>query len=204
MAAPTPMNFHGNETAKIMKGASSPFGTQFVADKVRRELWNFPNVAEHDSSLISAGEGTASLTELNSSEICGFVLDASTEAYGHLWVLPSEIDLEEDINFRVLWEEHGTGGAGSALFAVSYTPLTAGTTALAIGATVLDTVIVACAPSTTDYCLQWSSWGSIAGGTLSNEPGDDALALTTVVTLDTITNANIINLQVEYSRRFVG
>lgn len=204
MAASSPLNFRGSESADQIKTASPAFG-QFVAYEVQRELWNFPNLLDTGAAdnAQSMGTGAAEFAELNTSEIGGIYCDTSTDSYGTLWVLPAEIDVSKDIKFRVLWSNSEAAATGSCTWAVKYTPLTAGTTAFAIGATALGTAITAQADLAANV-QQWSPLGVLAGGTLTNTPGDDSLTLTTICTLTTIANATALALQVHYSRRYVG
>ncbi len=208
MAAITPHNFRGTEGVTQLK-TSSPAFSQFVAHKVRRPLWSVPNigydVAGTADNLESFGAGNPELAQINSSEICGFTAAANDDSYGQLWLIPSDIDIGEEIRFRVFWSESGTGGAGSAQYVIKYKELVTETTAVAIGATALDTVIAADTPSATANCLQSTPWGVMDADTLtSGGEGEYALATICTCTLTTISDATAYQAEVEYSRRFVG
>jgi hypothetical protein len=205
MAAETPLNFRGGESSDQLKTASPAFASH-VAYKVRRPLWTFMNYLDTGSSdnAEGMGAGAPEFGEVNTSEIGGVLVAASNDSYGQLVFLPSEIDLTKAIKFRVFFSESGTGGSGSAGFVFKYTPLTTGTTAVAIGATALGTAIAATTPSTTAHCLQATAWGTLAASTLSNAQGEDALATITTCTLTTITDATAYMLEWEYERRFIG
>jgi len=206
MAASTPHNFRGNESSANLKVAGGPF-SQFVAHKVRRDLWSFMNYLDTGSSdnMEGMGAGAPEFGEISTSSIGGVLIAASTDGYGQLWQLPSEIDLTADIKFRVLFSESGTGGSGSFLAAVTYKELVLGTTAVAIGATALSTAITATTPSTTANCLQGTVWGTLNGNTLTaGGQGENCVSLNVVGTLTTITDASMVALQCEYERRFVG
>jgi hypothetical protein len=202
----TPINYQGHESSAEMKNAGGGF-SQFFASTVKRPLWTMMNVLDtgKTDNAESMGAGNPEMAAINSSEIGAIYADTTDDSYGCMWLLPPEIDLTNDIKFRVFWCENGTLGTGSALYVVAYTELITETTAFQIGGTALDTPIAADAPSTTDYALQATPQGTLNGNTLTaGGQGVNVLALITTVTLDTIDDANAFMLEVEYDRRFVG
>jgi hypothetical protein len=205
MATSFPFGMKGSETYLNLRTMGMA-GAQFINETVRIPLWNLNNVrnATGPADVVSYGAGNALLTAIGSSTCAGFLLNASTEAYGNMWLVPNELDVSGDIRVRYFGSESGTGGSGSALMAATYTPLTTGTTAVAIGATALDTVITALTPSTTANALQATAWGTLDGATLTITPGDDVLTWNSIVTLTTITDFSVYEMQLEYKRKFVG
>jgi hypothetical protein len=187
-------------------------GKELVLDRKREVIWQ-PDAlqAAGPANLISAGTNNAELSEINTSEICGLTMDASTDSHGVLWVLPDTMDTDEDIYFRVMWSNSAAAGTGSAQFTIIYTELDAGTTAMAVGATALDTVI-ADQDDLAANVVQWTDdWelnvdpdgGILNGETLSITPGDDALAIHCAVTLTTITDATAYAIQAEFGRAYI-
>jgi len=201
-----PINFRGQESSDQLKTAGPSF-SQFVAYKVKRDLWSFMNYLDTGSSdnAESMGAGAPEFAEVNTSEIGGILTATSNDSYGQLWFLPEELDTTKAMNFRVFWSESGTGGSGSAQFVVKYTELITETTAVAIGATALSTAIAADTPSTTAHALQVSADGVLDANTLTaGGAGANALALICTCTLTTITDASAYRLEAEYERRFIG
>jgi hypothetical protein len=202
----TPINYQGHESSAEMKNAGGGF-SQFFASTVKRPLWtcmNYLDTGKTDNAE-SMGAGNPEFAQINSSEIGAIYAAANDDSYGCLWLLPPELDITNEIKFRVFWCENGTLGTGSALYVVEYTEIVTETDAWAIGATALDTPITTDAPSTTDYALQATPQGVMNANTLTaGGQGVNALAIITTCTLDTIDDANAFMLEVEYDRRFVG
>lgn len=206
MARVTPTNASGSFSPLLLR-TGTRFGKECVADRVTRDLFDLPAIqnATGPADLLSQGTGTAALSEINSSEICGLTLDANSESHGVLWRIPSECDITSAVDFDLLWSNSAAAGTGSALFAGTFTELIAGTTAMGVGATAFDTVIasdVDLAANVVDYTPE----GQIAAGSLTSTlvPGDDLLALKFAVTLTTITDATVYMGRVKYCRDFVG
>lgn len=99
--------------------------------------------------------------------------------------------------------QNAAAATGSAQLSVVYTPITAGTTALAVGATALGTVIANQADAAR-YVPQWTALGVIAANTLTGTCGIDLLATKTAVDLTTITDAHLMGVLVEFGRKFVA
>lgn len=198
-----PLAFRGQETSDQLKHAGVL--SQFARYKVIKPLWTFMNVLDTGASdnAESMGAGNPEFAAVNSSECGGLLIAASNDSYGQLVQLPEEIDLSKQILFRGYFSESGTGGSGSAQLVVKYTPLTTGTTAVAIGATALSTAIAATTPSTTAHALQVTADGVLNGSTLTGNPGDDWLATICTCTLTTITDASVYQLNWEYERKFL-
>lgn len=184
-----------------------PYLAQRVLPRVRRHIWGPGAIdaqnATGPANLLSQGTGTAAIAEINSSEICGVTFDADSESVGFLWGLPDIIDLSEAIYIVCIWANSTAAVTGSAKFSLVYTPITVGTTALAIGATALDTVIADDADSATAYAVQETEIGQIAASTLSGKPGVDYLACKVAVDLTTVTDATLLGVVCEFARRFI-
>lgn len=197
----------GHETYAHLQHAMA--GPSNVQNRKIKNLWNLPalSTTTHTSELVSHGTGNAELLEVNTSEICGFDFDADDESFGCLWIYPVEIDLTADIDFRVIWGSDAAAATGSYQFVVKYTPLAFETTALAVGATALDTAIADDKPIATAFAIQATAWGKLDGGTVSPvtyEPGEAALAIKTYVDVTDISDGKAYELQARYYRRFIG
>ncbi len=157
------------------------------------------------ADLTSMGTGTCAISEVTTSEIAGFNFDNDSESVGALWRLPDDIDLTEAIYFACLWLkiQNAAAATGSAQLSIVYTPITAGTTALAVGATALDTVIADQADAAR-YVPKWTALGAIAASTLTGAVGIDLLATKTAVDLTTITDAHLMGVLVDFARKFVA
>ncbi len=199
----------GLQTSKTLQ-LSCKMGKEFVFERVIDTLFMsgqrmMPNLYDTDT-LVGIGAGASVITEINSSGIGGLLHTTDADSGSHLWKLPVEIDLSQAIDFRLLWTDVA-GVAGSCLFAILYRPIISGTTALAVGTTALDTVLVDSA-LVTQYAPIWTEWGSIAAaktGVVTLIPGEDALNLKiTVTTLTTLSDAYLLGAQVRYYRKFIN
>jgi len=171
---------------------ASPAFRNYVVDRPVMDMGiQLPNVSEATpANLLGHGAGTPALAEINSSEICGLTLDASNEGLGHLWKVPYWVDCSQDIDFRCNVSNSAGAGTGSALMVFEYTALTHGTTAMAIGATALDTAVTSWTDLAANVVAN-TAWGTLAAATLAAltlTPGDDSLAFHIDVTLTTITD----------------
>jgi len=164
-------------------------------------LFNLPNfVAAAD--LVSMGVGTADLDEVNATEIAGIEC-ATTESYSTLWVLPDEIDLAQDIDLRVLCCDEAAASTDVQTAVVTYQAVTVGTDALVAPATAVTTAIVAQADLNADIPW-WTSYATIAGGTITDTPGEDLCNFKVAWTLSTLAAIWTLGYQVRYYRKFVG
>jgi hypothetical protein len=152
------------------------------------------------------GAGTADFDEVSTFEI-GAVHCATTEGYSSLWELPVECDEQEDIDFRMLFSDGAAASAATQLVGCTYTPIdTSAATTLAAGATALDTIIAAIADIAANKPL-WTAWGTITGpktGVNTLVGGDDFLVVKWIITLTTLTSADLLWPQVRYHRKYIG
>ena len=185
---------------------SSPFAANYVID--RPTVWVPFNGGFQGTvaSLVGLATGTPVWTEVNTSGVGGYLLDADSESVvaGPFPISP-DIDLSKDIDMRVLWSNSDPAATGSALFACTYEILTIGTSTIGAGEPddALDTVI------TTDVDLaanvtNLSPWGTIAGGTITVAAEDNMLIVKCNVDLTTIANATVYGLQIRHYRKFLG
>ena len=197
----------GQDSRDHWRGAATPL-SKYIFDRIIKSLFELPAIqnATGPADLLGHGTGTPALAEINSSETVGLTLDANNEGFGVLWQIPMELDDSGAIDYRLLWSNSEAAGTGSALFAGEYTKLVAGTTAIAVGATALDTVIAADVDLAANV-INWTPWGTILGTAvtaLAITPGDDFLALHFKVTLTTIADATVHAGNVRYYRKYIA
>ena len=107
--------------------------------------------------------------EISTFGINGVLLDTATDAVGHEAPIPYDLDPRHPVYARVVWASGSTDTTDTVQWTVTYKQLIPNVTALATGATALDTVIAAQdVPVATAYALCKTSWGKINGGTISD------------------------------------
>jgi hypothetical protein len=188
---------------------SSAWAKEYVQDIRIVNLLNVTGACQNatgPANLFSFGTGHPALAEVNTSETAGYLLNADSESHGLTWELPHDLDPNQDIDFRVKWSNSEAAATGSVLFSIVYTPVViGGTTALAVAATALDTIIV----NQVDLAANvktWTSWGTITGGKtgiVALCPGTDEIVLKCAVDLTTCADATLFQIQARYRRRFV-
>ena len=207
MALPLPSNHTGEDkiTARTLANYSD-FTKNFVNDRPIVTVFDFPNIQEATpADLLGQGAGTPLLSEINASEICGLTMDANTESHGFEVVLPHDMDVDEDVDFRFLWSNSEAAATGSGLWVMFYNPCRVGvSTAIAVAATQIQVPI----QNQVDLAAevqQWTSWGSITAGQLSAlEAGTDVLhCCINATTLTVIANMTLYCGQMRYSRRLI-
>lgn len=105
--------------------------------------------------------------EISTFGINGVLLDTNTDAVGHEAPIPYDLDPRHPVYARVVWTSGSVDTADTVQWTVTYKQLTPNVTALATGATALDTVIAAQdVPVATAYALCKTAWGKINGGTI--------------------------------------
>jgi hypothetical protein len=195
-----PTHGSGSQTAHRLRN-SDKFTKEFVCDRVKRNLFTLPNFVA-GADLVSMGVGTADLDEVTATELAGIEC-ATTESYSTLWVLPDEIDLAEDIDFRVLACDEGAASANVQTAVITYQAVTVGTDAMVAPATVLNTPIVAQADLAADIPW-WTAYGTINGGTITDQPGEDLCNVKCAWTLVVLAAIWMLGIEVRYYRKFVG
>jgi hypothetical protein len=182
------------------------FTKNFVRDVKRVTIVEFNNLlGAGPINLMSMGNGNPTLDDINTSDIGALDFDATGEIYGFSVILPEDMDPTQEVGFRVKWlkVQAAAAGTGGATWALTYNAALTGVTALAIGATVL-TVPIPASVDAAQYVTKWTEEGTIAAGSLSAlTPGDDALDCSVAVTLDTITDAQLMAVQMIYRTRLL-
>lgn len=201
MARVMPTNNSGSASVHLLRTAGTAIAKEYVRDRIVEKLIDFPAVsnATGPADLLGQGTGTPALSEINTAEICGLVLDANSESFGALWLIDQRCDITQPVDVGVLWSNSEAAGTGSGLFVAVVTELIAGTTAMAVGATVMDTPITGDVDLAANV-VDWSPYGVIAAGSLTTTlvPNDDLLAWKFSVTLTTIANAAVYMARIRY------
>ena len=208
MALPLPSNHTGEDKITARNLANySDHNKNFVNDRPIVKIFDFPNImnATGPADLMGQGGGTPTLPEVNASEICGLFMDTNLDSHGFQVVLPHDMDVNEQVDFRYLWSNSEAAATGAGLWVMFYNPVRVGvSTAIAIAATQIQVPI----QNQVDLAAnvqQWTSWGSItAGQLLALEAGTDVLhCCINMTTLDTIADATLYCGQMRYSRRLI-
>jgi hypothetical protein len=180
------------------------FTKNFVRDVKTIDIVTFSNLlAAGPLNLMSMGNGNPTLNDINTSDIGAIDMDATGEIYGFSVILPEDMDQDQEVGFRVKWIKIQAiaAGTGGATWALTYNQSVNAVTALAIGATALTVPI----PASVDVAQNvpvWTEEGTIVAGALSAlTPGTDALDCSLAVTLDTITDSQLMAVQMTYRTR---
>ena len=126
-------------------------------------------------TTFAAGAGTGDPAVGEVGSVAGIRFEASTDDHAWLLHLPDDVDVEQDIDIQVIWSSDQTSTADSYTWTLKYTELTLDSSAVAVGATALDTPIAADTNVGTANAIQATAWGTISGGTLSGTLGDGYL-----------------------------
>ncbi len=205
----SPTNGSGASTVHRLRNTTR-FGKEFVIDRPIVSLWGGGNLVGNllATALASESAGAPVMAAIGSSVRTGLLIPDTNDAHEVMWRLPDDIDLAQDIEFRVLWTNPQSAATGSALWAVTYAEATVGTFDMGAvaGAETLDTIIANQVDLGTDI-LQYTLWdgaGVLDGGTLSGTPGDDFLSVNLACTHTTVTDTHAIDLQARYFRKWAG
>ncbi len=158
------------------------------------------------ADLSGAGGGAPPLADVGNSLIFALYMD-TTDDFAFRWDVPNEVDLTEDVDFRVSWSDDGVAvAAQTALFTFLYSVMISGTTAEVVGAAAMDTDAAAqiAVAGTADATL-WTDWNTIAANTLVTAdvtPGDDHLNFFVTCTLVTLAQASAHKVQCRIRRRY--
>jgi hypothetical protein len=200
-----PTNHTITATARNLRNYSD-FAKNYIMDRPIVKLFDFSNFQDGTpANMVSMGGGAPILTEINASEIAGLYMDTNLDSYGFQVVLPYDMDVNEDADFRFLWSNSEAAATGAGLWVMFYNAVHVGVnTAIAVAATQIDVPI----QNQVDLAIdvqQWTSWGSISAGALANlTPGDDVLhCCINMTTLDTIADATLYCGQMRYYRRYI-
>jgi hypothetical protein len=199
-----PTNGCGMQTWDALKN-STMVAKEYVIDRPLVNIWSCGPAMTMTDTLWTATPGSAhpTYTEVNSSGILTPLCNANSEGFAFMWRIPAECDVTKAIDFRILWcDVTDAAAAGTATWTLLYKHLVAGTTAVAVAATALDTTIEACT-NVAQYVPVWTTWGSIAATTLSAAvPGDALLGFKATVAISSVTDANPMLVQARYYRKY--
>ena len=201
-----PTNHTITATARNLRNYND-FAKNYIMDRPIVKTFDFPNImnATGPADLMGQGGGTPTLPEVNASEICGLFMDTDLDSHGFEVVLPYDMDVDEQVDFRYLWSNSEAAATGSALWVMFYNPVKVGvSTAIAIAATQID-VPIANQVDLAANVQRWTSCGSISAGFLSAlTPGDDVLhCCINMTTLTVLADATLYCGQMRYHRKYL-
>jgi hypothetical protein len=177
MARNLPTRGTGTSSAYLLAD-SSPLARLYVMDRVEVPLFVLPNfVAAAD--LVSMGAGTADLDEVSTFEFGG-VECATTEGYSTTGIIPPQMDISRQQDFRVLMVGEASTSSASQVPVVLWDAVdtSAGTDAYIAAATALDTAITG-SVDLGSAIPQWSPYGILLAASFGTTwtPGDDLLTV---------------------------
>lgn len=176
----------------------------FIFDRPIVNVWNNANCSFSANTPLSLGTGDAVWTEVGTSGCAGFLCNADGDVCVYRWPVPQDIDFSKEINFRVLWSNSQAAATGSCTFVFKYLKAIAGTTAIVLPATAVDTAPADQVDLAADVAL-WSGWAGITGGTITTmTPGDDTLHIGIDAQVTTISNATQLAVQARYYRKYLA
>jgi hypothetical protein len=182
------------------------FTKNFVLDYKPVTVLSFPSIetTAGPADLSSMGTGAAPVSDINTSQI-GSMTFANTDTHGFRVELPYDMDVREDVGFRIKWQkiQNIGAGTGACLWGLTYEQKQIGvsTTGAGVAATALNTII-ANQVDLARYVSQWTTIGIINAGSLNAlTAGTDCLDCTLLATLDTITDGTLDCVQMWYKPR---
>ena len=177
--------------------SSDKFGKENCGDRERHMLMEYLPSLAAAASLVGLGAGAPVLAEVAASNIGAIFMDTSTDSHAFMKKLPWNIDTAEDIRIAVDFVQSEAAATGSVLWSLTYNELIVGTTALAVGATVLDTIIPSCVDLAADVLTE-TEYGVLDGGTLDGTRGVDCIVCELIYTETTIANAELLGVVWDY------
>ena len=121
-----------------------------------------------EDAVTTAGAGNPSFGEIGSTGVTGLKMDAAGDMVGVVWPIPYDCDVKSPIEFAVIHSSDQATTTDTFTYKVEYTEHTLDSTALATGATALDTVIAADTNVAGVSALQQTPYGILDGGTLTS------------------------------------
>lgn len=147
----------------------------------------------------SQQSATSLTTAIGSSLVEGLAIGAQNDGVSTFLMAPYDLDIKKAIRFRVHFTQ--TANSGTVTWDLKYTPIIAGTTAIAAPATALDTAIPAYTTAlATDDLWLISDFGQINRNTIANTT--DGLVMALICT-DATPNAGLklLGLEMRYTPR---
>ena len=172
----------------------------YVMDRPIIEIWNASAGA---ATLAADMVGTATIGECNSSLAAAIEMD-TTETMGFQFRLPYDMDINKDIDIRVIWSADEAAAAGqTANHVLLYKHVILGTTAVAVPATAFDTNAGAQLSHGANI-LGAGGWNTIVASKMTTFiPGESRLYISCTTALVTLTKPFIAAYELRYWRRFI-
>ena len=162
---------------------------------------DYETTTSTDIKSIGVGAGNdLAVAEINTSNITGVSFGADADTLEHLLMVPSDMDIQKNIYFRVYWTANNT--SGSVTWDVLYKTYIPGTTTVGSGAatTALDSTIGAHSMAGVAYTLMRTPEGVLKAGTLAETCEMLQLSVKRTGTT-TVSAALFLGLEIRYSPR---
>jgi hypothetical protein len=202
-AAVRPTNSSVNSNLEQFKH-SSRFAALFVIDRPMLWLPVAPVQIVTTDGLVGIGTGDPTYVEVGTSETIAVFCDTDNDTVpSGIVPLPVDIDLAQDIQCRVIWNQSQGAGTGTTNWTLTYEVYVGGTTAITVPNDAFDTDGGAQADLAADV-ITLGPWSTITGGTISATPGDDFIGLLAKYTESTSTDAELLGFQCRFYRKWLG
>jgi len=136
-----------------------------VTPKYRYKSFNTTDNCSMVAGYVGGGAGDPIIGEVAS--LGGIRIQVATDTHAMMIGLPDDLDVNAPVDFRWWWSSDQTTTADSYTWTLLYTELTYDTTAIAAGATALDTTIAADTNIGTANALQKTAWGTADAGSFT-------------------------------------
>ena len=153
-------------------------------------------------NLASLGTGARIVREIEALAMTGMLMTTDGDDVQHVMMLPSDLDRNHTMGVRVHWTSAAAAvGSRALLWRVRFLPVTAGTTALILPATALDTAIAAQAPAGTSSVIERTGRGIINASTLAAARTHIAWRVEAQTITSFTENKYLLGLEIDYVPR---
>lgn len=115
----------------------------------------------------SSGTGNPGFQEVGTTGLVALKMDAAGDDIGHLWMIPTDMDVTAALNFYVKWSSDQTTDTDTFTWKIMHKEIELDVTAPGTPSTVLDTIIAADTNIGTADAIQLTAAGVLNGGTLT-------------------------------------
>ncbi len=156
---------------------------QWKRKKIHVNIIDFSSVLGEAAAVNTGLAAGVNITqEISTFNLAGFLHDTDLDAMSHYMVVPYDMDANEEIGFRLLWNSGSATIADTVQWDIKVDFLAAGATLIA-ATTVLDTMLAIANPTATAYQSQWTSRGIKNAGALTQAQVDAGALMTILVIL---------------------
>lgn len=147
--------------------------------------------------------GAPVFQEISTSGISGIQINQAADSIATFWHMGNHVDIKKQIRFRVWWSKNSTD-ADAETATVLYTPVVAGTTAIAAPATALSTAIPSYTFGTTANVAEVTDFGIIARATLPDTTAGLLIDVASTMTNASADEISLLGLEIRYTPRRTG